>query len=87
MVIGEVKVQRVEMIDHTKVSLADLAAGAVDVPNRIVNFLTGQSLLLAKRKTLDRQRTSYFCARVSINKSTMNLVSDRNSRAKYIFGM
>ena len=34
------------MIDHTKVSLADLAAGAVDVPNRIVNFPTGQRLLL-----------------------------------------
>ena len=45
VIMCQVKVQRV-MIDHTKVSLGNLAAGAVDVPNRIVNFPTRQRLLL-----------------------------------------
>ena len=59
------KVQRVEMIDHTKVSLADLAAGAVDVPNRIVNFPTGQRLLLDYNLHRGRQTKDILLLRQS----------------------
>ena len=49
------------MIDHTKVSLADLAAGAVDVPNRIVDFPTRQRLLLDYDLHRGRQRDRGHC--------------------------
>ena len=65
VIMCQVKVQRVEMIDHTKVSLADLAAGAVDVPNRIVNFPTGQRLLLDYNLQRGRQTKDIVLLRQS----------------------
>ena len=77
------------MIDHTKVSLADLAAGAVDVPNRIVNFPTGQRLLLDYNLQRGRQTKDIVLLRQSQYQQKYNepRISDSNSRAKYIFGM
>ena len=53
------------MIDHTKVILADLAAGAVDVPNRIVNFPTRQRLLLDHNLHRGRQTEGIVLLRQS----------------------